>query len=642
MRSGDAAAPRTVALRVAGVQSAVGIFIWLVVGYWNARYVVLFEPGQDRLFRTAFFVGVPLVGLLGVAILPALWAHRLAREVDSEESLRNDLVTRLHAFPRVVALLDIAATVTLFLLAALRAQYVASAPAIESAKIDVLGAITGVLFGIFSYFVLQPVLRPLLLAAVRRGAELPPEPSFPLTQKIIACVLAVAFVVAGLFGEIALSWAQRFAEARSEERARTLLRTLARDEATLRLRDSAGWERYLETTPLPFGDITVLVEDAQGRILTSAPRDPGPVEEAILHSPDLRHAIEHLGNGGALEVRHGAPRIVTSMLLDNGGRLLAFNAPDPFVIRKFLWSVLLLAVELLVLSVGLAWVVGLGLTRPIRELEERTREFARNPDVPVFELDPADDELGSVSYSFMKMAGDIRVTQDRLRESERRAATAELLAGVSHEVRNPLFGITSTIAALEQELADDPRFREHFAVIRKESGRLSRMMEEMLALQRRPRRSGGRVVLRPLMLEAADSVRSRFPRRTIETTIDCPDALVLPDADEDRIRSVFTNLIENAVLASEDPARIQLSAVRDRGEVAIRVEDHGIGVPPELIDRLFEPFVTGRSGGTGVGLAICRQVVSEHGGTISVSSQAGRTTVFLIQFPVPETSTPIP
>jgi signal transduction histidine kinase len=641
MRSVDAAAPRTIALRVAGVQSALGALIWLLVGYWNARYVVLFEPGQDHLFRTTFYLGVPLIGLTGVALIPALWAHRLAREVASDDAPRGDLVTRLHTFPRVVSLLDIAATVVLFLLAALRAQYQASAPAIESAKIDVLGAITGVLFGVFSYFVLQPVVRPLLLAAVRRGAEPPSEPSFPLTQKIIACVLAVAFVVAGLFGEIALAWAQRFAEARSEERAHSLLRTLARDQTTLGLNDAAGWERYFETTPLPFGDITVLVEDARHRILTSAPGDPGSIEETILRSPHLREAIERLGNG-ALELRHGAPRIVTSLLLDDGGRLLAFNAPDSGVIRKFLWSVLLLAAELLVLSVGLAWAVGLGLTRPIRELEERTREFARNPDVPVFELDPADDELGSVSYSFMKMAGDIRVTQDRLRETERRAATADLLAGVSHEVRNPLFGITSTIAALEQELAGDARFREYFDVIRRESGRLSRMMEEMLALQRRPRRAGGRVVLRSLMVEAADSVQSRFPRRPIETTVDCPDSLALRDADEDRIRSVFTNLIENAVLASEDPARIRLSAVRERGEVTIRVEDQGVGVPPELLDRLFEPFVTGRAGGTGIGLAICRQVVGEHGGTISVSSEAGRSTVFVIRFPVSETSTPIP
>jgi signal transduction histidine kinase len=200
-------------------------------------------------------------------------------------------------------------------------------------------------------------------------------------------------------------------------------------------------------------------------------------------------------------------------------------------------------------------------------------------------------------------------------------------------VRNPLFGITSTAAALEGELAGNAGVAPHLAVIRKESDRLARMMEEMLALQRAPRRGGAPAPLLPILDRAADAVRTRLADRQPSIAVDAPFDLEIADADREKLESVFVNLLENAVLSSERPVRIACSARRTDGGATITVEDDGPGMPAEVRDRAFEPFVTSRPGGTGIGLAVCRQVVLEHDGTIAVESREGGPTVFTVVLP---------
>jgi len=324
---------------------------------------------------------------------------------------------------------------------------------------------------------------------------------------------------------------------------------------------------------------------------------------------------------------------VTSVPLATGWLLLDLAPPDPQVLRSFSASIAPIGVEILLLSIALAWAVGRGITRPVHDLERRTRRFGENPESVGEPLAPTDDEIGSLVGSFARMENEIRAIQEQLRVTERRTATAELLAGVAHEVRNPLFGITSTAAALEGELAGNEAFAPHLAVIRKESDRLARMMEEMLALQRAPRRSGEAAPLLPILERAAAAVGSRFAARSPKIAIEAPFDLEIADADREKLESVFTNLFENAVLSSDGPVRVACSARRADGVAVIAVEDDGPGLPAEVRDRVFEPFVTSRPGGTGIGLAVCRQIVLEHDGTIGVESKSGGPTVFTVRLP---------
>ena len=624
--------PGRLATRAALVQGVLVATLWIVLGYWNARQAWLLEISQQSLLRVFFWRELPLLGLVAVIGLPAYSIFRLGDEASLDVSHDVEFLERVLAYPRRVAILDMAASAIFFFLGSMQLRVVGQAPGIEAAKIVVFGFLSGVLFGVASFFLLQPIIRPLLLAVAERGALAPRQSAFPLTQKIIVSCLALSFVVTGLFGEIALSWAQQFAEARTAENSRERLRALAMQATARGLRDAAGWRAFFEGRPAAFAQSSLLVISAKGFRVASWPPKPASPDGALIASDDWREAVARIGNG-TLIARRGKNRVVTSVLLSSGWRLVEFAPPDPQVLRSFLRSVLPVGIEIVVLSIVLAWAVGRGIARPVRDLERRTRSFGEDPESLGESLATTDDEIGGLVGSFGRMEGEIRAIQEQLRVTERRAATAELLAGVAHEVRNPLFGITSTAAALAGELAGNETVAPHLAVIRKESDRLARMMEEMLALQRAPRRGEVAVPLLPILERAAASVRSRFANRSPKISVDAPFDLEIADADREKLEGVFGNLFENAVLSSERPVRIACVARRSDGAASITVEDDGPGLPAEVRDRVFEPFVTSRPGGTGIGLAVCRQIVLEHEGTIGVVSPEGGPTVFSIRLP---------
>ena len=622
--------PQSVAARAAGIQAALLVALWMVLGYWNARHSWLLEFSQQRMLRIFFWRELPILGLILLVALPAMSLYRLADEATLDVEHEAGFVDRILGWPRAVAVLDMVGSVVFFFLGALQLRVVAQAPALEASKIIVFGFLAGVLFGVASYLLLQPVIAPLLVSAARRGVSRSRPPAFPLTQKIIVACLAIAFVVTGLVGQIALSWAQRFAEARSEERSRDRLRLLVADAIVQHLHDAASCRAWLERAGGK--EETLAVLSSSGLLVASWPAKPAMPDGGFLASEDWREAAAKLG-ASTMVTRRNDTRVVTSAMLPNGWRLVSLVPPDPVVLRAFLASVLPICFEIVALSLLVAWAVGRGLSRPVRDLEARTRKFGEDPLVRGAALPATDDEIGRLIDSFRRMEEEVRTVQGQLRESERRAAIAELLAGVAHEVRNPLFGITSTAAALEAEIGEGSKFAPHLAIIRKEGERLARMIEEMLALQRAPRRATARVTILPIIDRAAAGVRARFGARSPDISVDAPFDLEIADADPERVESVFSNLFENAVLSSPSPVRVSCRARREGSFAAIAVEDDGPGLPVSMRDRIFEPFVTSRPGGTGVGLAVSRQIVLEHGGTIEVTSAPDDPTAFTIRLP---------
>ncbi|HET9793241.1 MAG TPA: HAMP domain-containing sensor histidine kinase [Thermoanaerobaculia bacterium] len=612
------------------LQAALVTVLWIVLGYWNARQAWLLEPPQQDVLRLFFFRELPILGLVALIALPALSIFRLADEASLDVAHEPEFLDRLLGYPRAVAVLDMAASAIFFFLGAMQLRVMGQAPAIEAAKIVVFGFLTGVLFGVAAFFLLQTVLRPLLVSVAERGGHAASRTAFPLTQKIIASCIALAFVVTGLVGEIALSWAQRFAEASTSEASRERLRGFAVESAGLR--DAAGWKAFFaKRRPSPESG-TLLVMSREGLRVAMWPPKPPRADAVLVASDEWREAVGRIGRG-TIVARRGENRVVTVVTLPTGWLILELAPPDARVLRSFAASVAPIGVEILFLSLALAWAVGRGITRPVRDLERRTRRFGEDPGSVGETLPPTDDEIGGLVGSFARMENEIRAIQEQLRVTERRAATAELLAGVAHEVRNPLFGITSTAAALEGELAGNNALAPHLAVIRKESDRLARMMEEMLALQRAPHRSGVAAPLLPVLERAAAAVRSRFASRAPKIGVEAPFDLEIADADREKLESVFGNLFENAVLCAERPVRVSCFARRAGGGAVVTVEDDGPGLPADVRERVFEPFVTSRPGGTGIGLAVCRQIVLEHGGTISVDSRDGGPTIFTVTLP---------
>jgi len=237
--------------------------------------------------------------------------------------------------------------------------------------------------------------------------------------------------------------------------------------------------------------------------------------------------------------------------------------------------------------------------------------------------------------------------QDReARTLDQARMTKELIRNLAHEIKNPLGGIRGAAQLLEMEL-DDPSLIEYTQVIIHEADRLQALVDRLLAPHRRPH-----VVADVNIHEVLERVRSlvlaEFPR-DLAVVRDYDASLPEFRGDREQLIQTVLNITHNAAQAltqrrQEGDARIvlrtraarQVTIGRQRYRLALElhIEDNGPGVPPEIRDRIFFPLVSGRDGGSGLGLTLAQDFIQQHHGLIECESEPGRT-VFKIQIPLP-------
>ena len=223
------------------------------------------------------------------------------------------------------------------------------------------------------------------------------------------------------------------------------------------------------------------------------------------------------------------------------------------------------------------------------------------------------------------------------------ARQVEFVAGLTHELRTPLAAVRSAGQNLADGIVDDrEHVRSYGALIHRESQRLSVLIEDALSRAGiSPRRVDGTrtaVRLDEVLVEAVEAcgplARERNAAVVRDVALDLPPVV----GDRDAMRTVFENLVSNAIKYGGEPARVTVRAALEDDGVAVDVRDNGTGIPKREIPRIFEPFYRGsgaseRAAGTGVGLALVRRIVEEHGGRISVESDAGSGATFRVVLP---------
>jgi signal transduction histidine kinase len=224
--------------------------------------------------------------------------------------------------------------------------------------------------------------------------------------------------------------------------------------------------------------------------------------------------------------------------------------------------------------------------------------------------------------------------QESLRKRERISAMGALLGGVAHEVRNPLFGISATLDAYEEELkATD--LRDFVDVLRGEVKRLITLMQDLLDFGKPASLAIDREGVETVIQEAI----TRFSARGVEVRTEIHEELPPLVIDRPRLRQVFENLIENATQHSEPGAAIVVSAVPveqgGRCWVECRVDDSGRGFIAGDLERVFDPFYTRREGGTGLGLSIVQRIVEDHAGHVSASNRPEGGASVSVRLPIP-------
>jgi signal transduction histidine kinase len=226
----------------------------------------------------------------------------------------------------------------------------------------------------------------------------------------------------------------------------------------------------------------------------------------------------------------------------------------------------------------------------------------------------------------------IAATRARLAQSEKLAALGQLATAIAHEVRNPLAVIRSAAQGIAESISD-PTIRRSCGFITDEIDRLSSVVTSLLAFARPPQLQPRPVAVVPLLERAAALAREELDGRAVRLVRDAPADLPALQGDPDLLCQVLLGLLANAAEAAGAGGQVMLQARVADGTVELGVADSGPGVPPALRERIFEPFFTTRSRGTGLGLAVARQIVEAHGGRISVGDRPGGGARFAIRLP---------
>jgi signal transduction histidine kinase len=247
--------------------------------------------------------------------------------------------------------------------------------------------------------------------------------------------------------------------------------------------------------------------------------------------------------------------------------------------------------------------------------------------------------LGTLAFTllFVRALRERRAAEERVRRAETLAALGTLAAGVAHEVNNPLGTIAACADAAGARIRsgnpDPARTAELLATIGSEARRCSRIVGDLMDFARDGEPAAGPVDLGALVKEVVDLARlnPRFRRVPIEISGLEETPLLLADAG--RLKQAVLNLVANAVEVSPEVTRVEVSVTRDGSGAAVGVMDRGPGVPPAERRRIFEPFRTGKTGGTGLGLTVVDRVAASHGGSVENHDAPGGGAVFRLRLP---------
>ncbi len=230
---------------------------------------------------------------------------------------------------------------------------------------------------------------------------------------------------------------------------------------------------------------------------------------------------------------------------------------------------------------------------------------------------------------------DQRRSSERLARSERLALVGQMLAQITHEVRNPLNALSLNAEMLGDELArlDPQRKTEAWALLETVAGEIDRLTEvtaHYLQLARRPRARLDAEDPALVVAEVERLLQAEFARAGVTLTVRA-EPMPPQRMDGNQIRQALLNVVRNAVEAGAH--RLELSATLDEGHLRLELRDDGEGMSDEQIDRAFDPFWSTKATGTGLGLAITRQILEDHGGTVEVRSRPGEGTTITLALP---------
>jgi two-component system nitrogen regulation sensor histidine kinase GlnL len=257
---------------------------------------------------------------------------------------------------------------------------------------------------------------------------------------------------------------------------------------------------------------------------------------------------------------------------------------------------------------------------------------------------PNGEQQGAVLI--MRDLTQIRTLENAIRRADRLSMVGTMAAGLAHEIKNPLGGIKGAAQLLQMELEPGSPLSEYPEVMIREAERVNNIIEELLDLSRPRQSTSNEVNLGRILNEIVLLQRQSFIEKQVKFCVFLDPSIPSIRGDQDLLTQLFLNLIKNAGEAVDPGGEVRITSRIDSdyhlsspGEravplVKISIEDNGPGIPTNQFERIFTPFYTTKPGGTGLGLATCQKIVSDHNGLLSVNNLEGRGSSFVISLPL--------
>jgi len=305
-------------------------------------------------------------------------------------------------------------------------------------------------------------------------------------------------------------------------------------------------------------------------------------------------------------------------------------------VSRIRWTIGTCVVVTVALGAVLLWLFFHGVIFPLRRMAADAQRFASDGRAVLLAEDQ--DEMRIIGLYLRSLMANVAETRVQLSQAERLASVGKLAASVAHEIRNPLTALKLWLFSIRKAVGDDPNLQRPFEMVSEETVRLESIVRNFLEFSRPPTLKLSPQSVATLIERSLELLRHRLEERRIEPACclqpGLPDVLV----DQEQIRQVLINLLDNAVDAMPKGGRIRISAVMtmqgERRFVALRVNDTGSGIPCDVQERIFEPFFTTKEHGTGLGLCIAASVMARHEGSLVLDSSGSVGTTFAVWIPV--------
>jgi signal transduction histidine kinase len=389
------------------------------------------------------------------------------------------------------------------------------------------------------------------------------------------------------------------------------------------LKDATGGSEFLFETP--------------GRIIASTLNDRATKAVAA----NLSKTGQRVSDGVVEYARFETP------LLDIGGReigkiyiLRSFEAARQRI-ASLQTNIILLWVAAVTAGFAVTYLLARRIVEPVKQLDRAAAEVARQNYAIEVEV-KSEDEIGRLAGTFNTMCASIRQAREDLIRQERISTIGRLSGSIVHDLRNPLAAIYGGAEMLVDADLPQAHVKRLAGNIYRASRRIQELLQDLLNVSRGKSRSPEQCRLREVASAACDSLAGSAEGQGVTLINSIPPEIEAP-LERSRMERAFVNLIGNAIEAMPEGGEVRVSAALNGGAVEVQVEDTGPGIAPEIRSKLFQPFVSaGKRNGLGLGLALSRQTVLEHGGDMWVDSEPGRGARFHIRLPNAHAAQPQP